>query len=806
MNLLLVASLLGPVAQMGEKPVVIGTHYTDALAGLAVYRDAKQSVLLNFGWTGKDGRPHQGYKDLVDAKVHFGEAAPDDSYHRISWSAGSATITYEWGRVGKDGAVGRLTSTGAVEIKPSLGAAWPGSKPHAVASGHGVTLFADTLAVSFDADWRIMPSSVEAGAWADRYQIDAKTPLQFAIGTGKLANPRDAGAILAKARKKYKTGRLWAEGDWGDFLSPFENQLGNTKIYSVESGRLAHIVSRGWCLPDGQVLFCWDSFFNGLLSSFEDPKGARQTLRAILAETTKEGFVPNYAGRGWGVSVDRSQPPVGSYCIWKIHQRDPDIAFLKEVYPKLLRWHNWWFGSPSDANLPNRDGNGNGLLEWGSTTGDLQNAKYESGLDDSPMFDDGTMQGKNMNLDSTDLSALWAMDAEYLSRIADAIGKKADAIVLRKERQKMAQRMDRLLWNEAIGAYCYRYWTPKKATEELKASSVFSESGKSGFKGEYYQGRELQGEPSIRQDADINFDWAKGPMSGFGPFNYSVRWTADFTTPKAGPYMFEVQSDDGCRLWIDDKKVVDAWTIHGSTKYETPYLPFKAGEKHRIRMEYFQAEGGASASLKVRRVVEEKPASVFYSRLSPLNFYPLIVDAPSQKRARRTLDLFFRPDQFGGKYVCPTISKSDPAYPAQGYWRGTVWGPTSYLTFQGLRRYATGAEMANYAEKSVALFMKNWNEDGSCHENFNSITGWGRSDPHYTWGELLCLVGLEELCDTDADGRVVLNGASGKHIKVHNLRIGGRLFDLKVEPKRATLSQNGKVVGIAVGKVERVKI
>jgi hypothetical protein len=53
---------------------------------------------------------------------------------------------------------------------------------------------------------------------------------------------------------------------------------------------------------------------------------------------------------------------------------------------------------------------------------------------------------------------------------------------------------------------------------------------------------------------------------------------------------------------------------------------------------------------------------------------------------------------------------------------------------------------------------------------------------------------------------VVLNGASGKHIKVHNLRIGGRLFDLVVEPMRATLIRGGKVVAVASGKVEKVKI
>ena len=300
-------------------------------------------------------------------------------------------------------------------------------------------------------------------------------------------------------------GRLWAEGDWGDFLSPIENQMGNSKVYSIDTGRLAHIVSRQWCLPDGQVLFCWDSFFNGLLSSLEDPVGAKKTVRAILAATTPAGFVPNYAGRGWGTSVDRSQPPDGSYCVWKIHQRAPDLAFLKEAYPKLLKWHQWWFAKNEPGHKPDRDGNGDGLLEWGSETKDLQNAKFESGLDDSPMFDDGVMVGPNMNLDSTDLNALWAMDAKYLAFIADAVGNHADASHLRKECADMAQLMDQKLWNDALGTYCYRYWTPKQATQTLDSTHVFTANNAPGLSGTYFNSRDLSGRPIKRHDKAINF-------------------------------------------------------------------------------------------------------------------------------------------------------------------------------------------------------------------------------------------------------------------------------------------------------------
>ena len=805
MTTILLAALLGQISQR-SKPVVIGTHYADALAGLSVYRGVKDSVVLNFGWVGADGKPHQGYNDLVDAKVHFGEAAPDDTYHRISWTVGTANVTYEWGLLSPGRAIGRVSSDAPIELRPSIRAGWPGSQLAMDASPHSVEVLSGELRILLDLDGRELPSGPSSGGCFARYTVDKNSPVSFAVTTDGMSKPAHVGSLLDAARKKYNSSRLWAEGDWGDFLSPIENQLGNTKIYSPETARLAHIVSRGWCLPDGQILFCWDSFFNGLLSSLDDPKMARNTVRAILAEAQPAGFIPNFGGSGSGVSTDRSQPPVGSYCIWKMNQRDPDIAFLAEVYPKLLKWHRWWFSPRKNGNSPTRDGNGDGLLEWGTETGVLQNARFESGLDDSPMYDDGAMAGPNMTMDSTDLSALWAMDADYLSRIAATLGKNEDAKQLQKERSDMARRIDRLMWNDTLGTYCYRYWTPKPATESYPSEKVFSDGDKPGFTGEYFEGRELQAPAKVRQDKAINFNWSRGPIDGIGNSNFSVRWTSNFIVPKTGSYAFETSSDDGCRLWIDGKKVIDVWSIHGSAKNKSETLQFKAGEKHRVRLEYFQAEGGAEVSLRVHRIVTEKPAVNFLPRVSPLNFYPLIVDAPSTNHARRTVDLFFRPDQFGGQFVCPTISKSDPAYPAQGYWRGTVWGPTSYLTYQGLRRYATGAQMTDFAQKSVALFMKNWNADGSCHENFNSITGWGRSDPHYTWGALLCLIGLEQLCDTDAEGRISLNGASGRHIRVHNLRLNGRIFDLVVEPTKAMLLERGKVVGVARHKVEFVRL
>jgi len=71
-----------------------------------------------------------------------------------------------------------------------------------------------------------------------------------------------------------------------------------------------------------------------------------------------------------------------------MHQRWPDLDFLREVYPKLVRWHAWWFTA--------RDGNHDGLLEWGSNGQSAHEANYETGWDNSPAFEGAKMVGNTL--------------------------------------------------------------------------------------------------------------------------------------------------------------------------------------------------------------------------------------------------------------------------------------------------------------------------------------------------------------------------------------------------------------------------
>lgn len=135
-------------------------------------------------------------------------------------------------------------------------------------------------------------------------------------------------------------------------------------------------------------------------------------------------------------------------------------------------------------------------------------------------------------------------------------------------------------------------------------------------------------------------------------------------------------------------------------------------------------------------------------RLSPTNFYPLVAKAATAEQARRMVDEhFFNENEFYGEWMLPSISRNDPAYPENYYWRGRVWAPMNWLVYQGLQRYDMPKARKVLAERSAALLLKEWRDNHHVHENYNSVDGQGcdsRSHPLYHWGGLLGLIALIE--------------------------------------------------------------
>ena len=118
-----------------------------------------------------------------------------------------------------------------------------------------------------------------------------------------------------------------------------------------------------------------------------------------------------------------------------------------------------------------------------------------------------------------------------------------------------------------------------------------------GLKGEYFAGTALAGTPVLsRVDPGVGFDWGQGsPDPAVSVDNFSVRWTGQVDVPRADTYTFIATTDDGSRLWVDGKLIVDAWTDH-SKRDDMGSVALTAG-KHQIRFEYYEKGYDAIAQL-----------------------------------------------------------------------------------------------------------------------------------------------------------------------------------------------------------------
>jgi hypothetical protein len=77
---------------------------------------------------------------------------------------------------------------------------------------------------------------------------------------------------------------------------------------------------------------------------------------------------------------------------------------------------------------------------------------------------------------------------------------------------------------------------------------------------------------------------------------FSVRWTGSIEPRHSEEYTFATLSNDGVRLWVDGKLVIDDWTTH-SAKEGQGKVKLAAGRRHDLKLEYFQSGGSAVMKL-----------------------------------------------------------------------------------------------------------------------------------------------------------------------------------------------------------------
>ncbi|SDJ95464.1 MGH1-like glycoside hydrolase domain-containing protein [Nonomuraea jiangxiensis] len=272
-------------------------------------------------------------------------------------------------------------------------------------------------------------------------------------------------ALLARRRAEAERTAPRSAGWLGDAADAATRAVTWNRIYAPDLGRVLTPTSRDFVSERRRgfygtwALHAWDTFFTGLVASTVDRDHARDIFGQILPFADAAGMIPNRVSDDKGVTADRSQPPVGALTVRKAYlagglsDETRDRELLAGTFPALLAWHDWW---PRARRGPY------GLLAWGSDPIDgdpgsatLDRTKRESGLDDSPMYDEVSYDPDThtMNLADVGLVALHIADAEALAAIAGTLGADDVARRLRDQAAKARASADPLLWDADRGGY-----------------------------------------------------------------------------------------------------------------------------------------------------------------------------------------------------------------------------------------------------------------------------------------------------------------------------------------------------------------
>ena len=102
-----------------------------------------------------------------------------------------------------------------------------------------------------------------------------------------------------------------------------------------------------------------------------------------------------------------------------------------------------------------------------------------------------------------------------------------------------------------------------------------------------------------RVDPTVYFSWGTtSPAGAVTVDNFSVRWTGSIQAPVTGTFQFTTLSDDGVRLWINGKLLIDNWTDHPATTNTSAGITLTAGVKYPITLEYYEKAGAAIMRLQ----------------------------------------------------------------------------------------------------------------------------------------------------------------------------------------------------------------
>ncbi len=307
----------------------------------------------------------------------------------------------------------------------------------------------------------------------DKQEIDAGGILELNLLNSHYFNQEEAEKEIAQYASWLDNTKASFDANtsrWNTYLSkglkssnPLLDETENRKL----AAKCIQTLMTNWRSPAGDLkhsgvfpsaayqgfygFWSWDSWKQAVALVRFNPELAKSNLHSMFQYQDEMGMVADCVyfdpkENNWR----DTKAPLASWAVLEIYKETKDLDFVKEMYPKLVKYHAWWYKY--------RDHDKNGLCEYGSTDGTLIAAKWESGMDNAVRFDDSKMLKNNqdswsMNQESVDLNAYLQAEKSDLAELANLIGNSNEAKIYKQDADKLKQRISSEFWDEKTGFF-----------------------------------------------------------------------------------------------------------------------------------------------------------------------------------------------------------------------------------------------------------------------------------------------------------------------------------------------------------------
>lgn len=397
-------------------------------------------------------------------------------------------------------------------------------------------------------------------------------------------------------------------------------------------------------------------------------------------------------GDGGNWNERNTKPPLASWAVWQIYQETGDRQFIQEMYPKLIKYHQWWYS--------NRDHNKNGLIEYGATKHRLHN----------------------------DEKGALTFSVEY-----EKAYDKPDLSHCKKSNNRRYRCAGITLYNQVLAKGGYKN-IDVGAQHAAGWESGMDNAARFGFIDEkqltaYRKNNRLS---RTRADADWQVRFFKnnnknGETVGFSINQESVELNTYLIKEK---YLLAKMAD-----------------LLKKTRLAKSFRQAAQQLAQRINHCFYDEKSG----FYYDRLIFEKngPAQdscggqLLVSRgKGPEGWSPLWAAIADKAKAKKVIANMLDENEFNTRVPLGTAAQSNPAYGENIYWRGRVWLDQFYFGIIALKNYGYEKE-AEQLTKKLFDHAQGLSGNLAIRENYNPKTGETQGATNFSWSAAHLLMLLQ---------------------------------------------------------------